>query len=96
MKIEESLYNFQFQKKIQILENAVSQLIDMQSMLHLEVEVLKKKLENVSSENSNSNENDADTENQVGSDNYDLDIAQVQKILKNNNDTSSSTFGRRV
>ena len=42
MKIDESLYNYQFERKIQIIENAVTQLIDMQTMLHLEVEVSQK------------------------------------------------------
>ena len=68
----------------------------MQSMLHLEVEVLKKKLENVSGDSATANEGEGETENQSGADGYDLDIAQVQKILKNSNDSNASTFGRRA
>ena len=83
-------------KKISILENALQQVIEMQSMFYMEIENLKK--------NSNSNQSQANSETvqvpqeQQDANSDELDIEAVRKILaeqklqQNQTQTSNNIF----
>lgn len=92
MQLNEGLLSGQLHMKLQVLENAVTQLIEMHSKLYGEVELLKRKVDLLSrkgpSETSQQSRENEDSE-------MDLDISQVQKILKQQQ-SGPSTLGRRA
>lgn len=89
-------------KKISILENALQQVIEMQSMFYMEIENLKK--------NSNSNQSQANSETeqvpqeQQDANSDELDIEAVRKILaeqklqqnQSTNNIFKSSLGQRM
>lgn len=91
MNSNNSLILANLQNKIAILENAITQLIDMQTMLHLEIQVLKKQgpAKTSSSKKSVKEENDDDD------DDDDLDISSIQNALRNSG-SSGATLGRKL
>jgi hypothetical protein len=92
MNSNNSLILANVQNKIAILENAITQLIDMQTMLHLELQVIKKKTEGKSS---SKKKQDHDAEENDDDDDDDLDIKQIQNALRNNS-SASTTIGRKI
>jgi len=92
MNSNNSLILANVQNKIAILENAITQLIDMQTMLHLELQVIKKKTEGKSS---SKKKQDHDAEENDDDDDDDLDIKQIQNALRNNS-IASTTVGRKI
>ena len=94
MHLNEGLINKQLQMKISVLENALTQMIDMHSQLFSEVETLKRTV-NQLSRNSNNNNTSSETQNPEEDTDMDLDISQVQRILKQQN-AGPSSLGRRA
>jgi len=92
MNSNNSLILANVQNKIAILENAITQLIDMQTMLHLELQVIKKKTEGKSS---SKKKQDHDAEENDDDDDDDLDIKQIQNALRNNS-IAPTTIGRKI
>ena len=93
MNSNNSLILANLQNKIAILENAITQLIDMQTMLHLEIQVLKK--QGPSKSSSSSKKTTAKDENDDDDDDDDLDISSIQNALRNSG-SSGATLGRKL
>lgn len=73
-------------RKMTVMENALQQVIEMQSLVYMEIELLKKKVNTINNstnpenvESNNDNDNSSSRSNNDG----DLDIAAVQRILRN-------------
>ena len=92
MHLNEGLINKQLQMKLGVLENALTQMIEMTSQLYGEVEMLKKKVDLLSRKGTAT-----DTEQQQSNEDgdVDLDISQVQKILQQQS-SGPSSLGRRA
>lgn len=91
MHLNEGLINKQLQMKLGVMENALTQMIEMTSQLYGEVEMLKKKVELLSRRGGQSETEQQSTEDTEG----DLDISQVQKILQQQS-AGPSSLGRRA
>jgi len=77
MNIQRDLPFIQLQKRVAVLEKAFKELIEMNSMMHLEISSLKKK---VGSDDHNEREkNDGSSS---GNTNEELDIPQIQRALR--------------
>jgi hypothetical protein len=89
MNTNNSLILANLQNKIAILENAITQLIDMQTMLHLEIQVLKKQggKSTTSGSKKTSEENDEEDD--------DLDISSIQNALRGTGN-GGATLGRKL
>ena len=90
MNTNNSLILANLQNKIAILENAITQLIDMQTMLHLEIQVLKKQGGKSSTSGSKNTTEENDEE-----DDDDLDISSIQNALRGTG-SSGATLGRKL
>jgi len=91
MHLNEGLINKQLQMKLGVMENALTQMIEMTSQLYGEVEMLKKKVDILSRRGAvpeSDNQNNEDSE-------MDLDISQVQRILQQQS-SGPSSLGRRA
>jgi hypothetical protein len=89
MNTNNSLILANLQNKIAILENAITQLIDMQTMLHLEIQVLKKQGGKSSTSGSKKTTEENDEEDD------DLDISSIQNALRGTG-SSGATLGRKL
>ena len=98
-------------RKMSVIENALQQVIEMQSLFYMEIELLKKQIDNpkniVDNENNNdmnsnnnSNNNLNNNSNNNSNNDGDLDIAAVQRILRSqqisSDSKSSSQIGKRL
>jgi len=90
----EALLSKQLQMKFGVIENALTQLIQMHTNLFGEVEMLKRKVDNLSRSGVVSQSEEQNQQND-GDDDNDLDISQVQRILKQQS-SGPSSFGRKM
>ena len=94
MHLNEGRMSRQLEMKFGVIENAINKLIGIVSTLTLENQKLQRRVDQLSRSQSNSvPPSDAKTETQ--DDNYELDISQVQKILKQQTPAAAS-LGRRI
>jgi hypothetical protein len=91
MHFEEGRISRQLGMKINVLENAVNQLIKIVSQITLDNQRIQRSLDKLAK---GAAAGGAAGEATKTEDNYDLDINQVQKILKQQ--TTTSTLGRRI
>ena len=91
MHLNEGLINKQLQMKLGVMENALTQMIEMTSQLYGEVEMLKKKVDLLSRKGTVT----VTEQQQSNEDDVDLDISQVQKILQQQS-SGPSSLGRRA
>ena len=93
MHFEEGRISRQLGMKINVLENAVNQLIKIVSQITLDNQRIQRTLDKLQKGAAASGAAGEAT-NTKTDDNYELDINQVQKILKQQ--TQTSTLGRRI
>jgi len=91
MHFEEGRISRQLGMKINVLENAVHQLIKIVSQITLDNQRIQRTLDKLSKGAAAGGTAGEATKTD---DNYELDINQVQKILKQQ--TTTSTLGRRI
>ena len=71
-------------RKMTVMENALQQVIEMQSLVYMEIEVLKKKVNTINNSTNPENvETNNDNVSTKSNNDGDLDIAAVQRILRN-------------
>jgi len=92
MHFEEGRISRQLGMKMNVLENAVNQLIKIVSQITLDNQRIQRSLDKL--QKGAAAGGAAGQETTKTDDNYDLDINQVQKILKQQ--TQTSTLGRRI
>lgn len=93
MHFEEGRISRQLGMKINVLENAVHQLIKIVSQITLDNQRIQRTLDKLS-KGAAAGGTAGEATNNKTDDNYELDINQVQKILKQQ--TTTSTLGRRI
>ena len=91
MHFEEGRISRQLGMKINVLENAVNQLIKIVSQITLDNQRIQRSLDKLNKGAAASGAGQESTSTKT--DDYELDINQVQKILKQTQQTS--TLGRR-
>ena len=91
MHFEEGRMSRQLGMKINVLENAVNQLIKIVSQITLDNQRIQRTLDKLQK---SAAAGGAAQEGTKTDENYELDINQVQKILKQQ--TQTSTLGRRI
>lgn len=91
MHFEEGRISRQLGMKMNVLENAVNQLIKIVSQITLDNQRIQRSLDKLQK---GAAAGGAAGEATKTDENYDLDINQVQKILKQQ--TQTSTLGRRI
>lgn len=92
MHINEGRMSQQLEMKFGVLENAINKLIGIVSSLTLENQKLQRRIEQVARAQAQHN---GTSESETKGDEYDLDIAQVQKILKQQAPPQQG-LGRRI
>ena len=92
MHFEEGRISRQLGMKINVLENAVNLLIKIVSQITLDNQRIQRSLDKLAKGAAASGA--AGEATNTKTDDYELDINQVQKILKQQNQTS--TLGRRI
>jgi hypothetical protein len=93
MHFEEGRISRQLGMKINVLENAVNQLIKIVSQITLDNQRIQRSLDKLA-KGAAAGGATGEATNTKTDDNYELDINQVQKILKQQNQTT--TLGRRI
>ena len=93
MHFEEGRISRQLGMKINVLENAVNQLIKIVSQITLDNQRIQRSLDKLQ-KGAAVGGAAGEATNTKTDDNYELDINQVQKILKQQ--TQTSTLGRRI
>ena len=93
MHFEEGRISRQLGMKINVLENAVNQLIKIVSQITLDNQRIQRTLDKLQ-KGAAAGGAAAEATNTKTDDNYELDINQVQKILKQQ--TQTTTLGRRI
>lgn len=93
MHFEEGRISRQLGMKINVLENAVNQLIKIVSQITLDNQRIQRSLDKLQ-KGATAGGAAGETTNTKTDDNYELDINQVQKILKQQ--TQTTTLGRRI
>jgi hypothetical protein len=91
MHFEEGRISRQLGMKINVLENAVNQLIKIVSQITLDNQRIQRSLDKL---NKGAAGGAAGEATNTKTEDYELDINQVQKILKQNSQTA--TLGRRI
>jgi Ni,Fe-hydrogenase III large subunit len=94
MHFEEGRISRQLGMKINVLENAINQLIKIVSQITLDNQRIQRSLDKLQKAGAGAGAGTASQEATKGDDNYELDISQVQKILKQQ--THASTLGKRI
>ena len=95
MHFEEGRISRQLGMKMNVLENAVNQLIKIVSQITLDNQRIQRSLDKLQKGAAAAAGGAAsEATNTKTDDNYELDINQVQKILKQQ--TQTSTLGRRI
>ena len=94
MHFEEGRISRQLGMKINVLENAVNQLIKIVSQITLDNQRIQRTLDKLQKGAAAGGAAGQESTNTKTDDNYELDINQVQKILKQQSQTS--TLGRRI
>jgi hypothetical protein len=92
MHFEEGRISRQLGMKINVLENAVNQLIKIVSQITLDNQRIQRSLDKLAKGATAGGA--AGEATNTKTDDYELDINQVQKILKQQ--TQTSTLGRRI
>ena len=96
MHLNEGRMSRQLEMKFGVIENAVNKLIGIVSSLTIENQKLSKRVEQLArAQHSSSTAQSGDSKSEQQDDNYELDISQVQKILKQQT-AQPTTLGRRV
>ena len=91
MHLNEGRMNRQLEMKIGVIENAINKLIGIVSQITLDNQRLQRQIDQLKSGGvAPKGEN-----TQTNDDNYELDISQVQKILKQQSNQPQS-LGRRI
>jgi hypothetical protein len=93
MHFEEGRISRQLGMKINVLENAVNQLIKIVSQITLDNQRIQRTLDKLQ-KGAAAGGVAGEATNTKPDDNYELDINQVQKILKQQ--TQTTTLGRRI
>jgi len=94
MHFEEGRISRQLGMKINVLENAVNQLIKIVSQITLDNQRIQRSLDKLQKGAAAGGGAAGEATNTKTDDNYELDINQVQKILKQQ--TQTATLGRRI
>lgn len=90
MHLTEGRLSRQLEMKFGVIENAINKLIEIVSDLTVENKRLQHQINRI-------NKGGALPQEQTSQDeNYELDISQVQKILKQQAPAASSGFGKRI
>ena len=96
MHLNEGRMSRQLEMKFGVIENAVNKLIGIVSSLTIENQKLARRVDQLSrAQHSASTASSGDSKAEQQDDNYELDISQVQKILKQQT-AQPATLGRRV
>jgi len=86
----------QLEMKFSVIENAINKLIGIVSSLTIENQKLTRRVEQLS-RGQNVSANPENTKTDGTDENFELDISQVQKILKQQTSSSNpQTLGRRI
>jgi len=94
MHFEEGRISRQLGMKINVLENAINQLIKIVSQITLDNQRIQRSLDKLQKAGAGATTASQEATSTKGDDNYELDISQVQKILKQQ--THTSTLGKRI
>jgi len=92
MHLNEGRMNRQLEMKIGVIENAINKLIGIVSQITLDNQRLQRQIDQLKSGGVSHPKGE---NTQTNDDNYELDITQVQKILKQQN-TQPQSLGRRI
>ena len=92
MHFEEGRISRQLGMKINVLENAINQLIKIVSQITLDNQRIQRSLDKL--QKGSVSGGGAQENTNTKTEDYELDINQVQKILKQQ--TQTSTLGRRI
>jgi len=91
MHFNEDRISLQLGMKLNVLERAVNELISIVSKITLDNQRLQRQIDALSRNGSSAPKETTNTNND---ENYELDISQVQKILKQQ--SGPQTLGRRI
>jgi hypothetical protein len=94
MHFEEGRISRQLGMKINVLENAVNQLIKIVSQITLDNQRIQRSLDKLQKGTAAAGGAAGQEATNTKTDDYELDINQVQKILKQQ--TQTTTLGRRI
>lgn len=97
MHLNEGRMSRQLEMKFGVIENAINKLIGIVSTNTLEIQKLQKRLDALSRSQASGSAGVSATDSKTDThdENFELDISQVQKILKQQTATPA-TLGRRV
>lgn len=93
MHLNEGRQTKQLEMQLGVVQNAINKLIGMISQNTIEIQKLQKRVDMISRNQGSVSSSDTKTENH--DENYELDISQVQKILKQQS-SNPSQLGKRV
>jgi len=93
MHLNEGRQTKQLEMQLGVVQNAINKLIGMISQNTIQIQKLQKRVDQLSRSQGNPVSSDSKTETQ--DENYELDISQVQKILKQQS-SNPSQLGKRV
>ena len=93
MHLNEGRQTKQLEMQLGVVQNAINKLIGMISQNTIEIQKLQKRVDMISRNQGSVSSSDTKTENH--DENYELDISQVQKILKQQS-SNPSKIGKRV
>lgn len=89
----------QLEMQLAVVQNAINKLIGIVSSNTLEIQKVQRRLDQLSRGNVSSSPSggvsSSETKTDTNDDNYELDISQVQKILKQQS-AAPATLGRRI
>ncbi len=88
----------QLEMQLGVVQNAINKLIGIVSSNTLEIQKIQRRVDQLSRggvNNSSNNVPSGESKTENADDNYELDISQVQKILKQQS-AAPATLGRRI
>jgi len=95
MHLNEGRQTKQLEMQLAVVQNAINKLIGIVSSNTIEIQKLQKRVEQISRGQGGAQTQSSDSKTEQADDNYELDISQVQKILKQQS-AAPSSLGRRV
>lgn len=95
MHLNEGRQTKQLEMQLGVVQNAINKLIGIVSSNTIEIQKLQKRVDQLSRGQGAAQPQSSDSKTEQTDDNYELDISQVQKILKQQS-AAPASLGRRV